>query len=199
VNTAILADGARWFLVLLFSLAILEKTRTLSQGSAAWHPLMVVSRRRRQYAGEIMGLSLVVDIIAFVLLLVSPIKGALLSAFLILGYSLAALGMHRRSPNGGCHCFWNLLNTSTRRGLLIRNGSLLVVVCLVLLGHAQPSIQGGAVALAILGFEFFLIRFFDGALQPARDKEANDLGSRSVKDSSHPDAWGAFIWRERPW
>ncbi len=118
-----LADGARWLLILAFLLAGVEKAITLHSRSAAWHPVMLVSKWRRRNAVRLMQLSLASDVLVVALLVGSPSLGALTSSALLIAYSVSAATVHSSGRSGGCRCVWGLLNATTKVGLALRTGS----------------------------------------------------------------------------
>ena len=54
-------DGVRWVLIAVFAFSIIEKAATLWTRSAAWHPVMLVSRGRRRHATTLMATALVAE------------------------------------------------------------------------------------------------------------------------------------------
>ena len=82
------ADGARWVLVIVFVLAAIEKASTLRSRSAAWHPVILVSARRRRHGGVLIAASLMADALAVGRLVSAPLAGAVFGAVLIAGYSI---------------------------------------------------------------------------------------------------------------
>ncbi len=146
----LIADGARWALVVLFSLAALEKVTTLHSRAAAWHPIMLVSRFRREHASVLVAVSLVADVGALLLLAVRPKVGAALCIALIVIYSTAGVGMHAKAGDAGCRCFWKVMNTSARTGLIARNALLVASAALVLVGAPRVSMGGLAIGAGLL-------------------------------------------------
>lgn len=149
--TPIVADGARWGLAALFALACVEKASSLLRRTAAWHPVMLVSPRRRRRAQLLMGASLLADAAAVFLLLAAPILGALIASALIVLCTWAAKPLHERDEPTDCKCFFRVLNTRTRSGLVGRNCLLLVMAIDVLLGRPTGSWVGAMLGGALLG------------------------------------------------
>jgi hypothetical protein len=138
-----MAEGARWLLVVVFALAAVEKGATLWTRSVAWHPVMLVSRARRRHATTLMGAALAADLVAVALLLAVPVAGAAAGAALVVAYSILSLPVHGgRQSVGSCRCFWKVLNTTTRRGLLVRN------VLLAAFALAAAAVPPATVTLA---------------------------------------------------
>ena len=116
------SEGLRWTLILVFALALLEKISVLGAGTAAWHPMIVLSERRRRHATSLMAAASASDAATIMLLLIWAPVGALASASLIAVYSTLALGMRNRAE--GCRCFWKVLDATSLPTLLVRNLAL---------------------------------------------------------------------------
>jgi methylamine utilization protein MauE len=155
------ADGARWALVAVFALAAVEKFSSLHSGTAAWHPVMLVSRRRRQAAKTLMGSSLCADILAILLLLISPLAGGLLSIALVAAYSVAGKRVHMSTDNDGCRCFWRILNTSTGSGFVVRNAFLVALAASVATLSPVPSAAGTVWGVIVLAISWTITRLAD--------------------------------------
>lgn len=156
------ADGARWALAAVFALAAVEKFASLHSGTAAWHPVMLVSRRRRQAARTLMGISLCADILALLLLVVvSPSAGGLLSVALVAAYSVAGRRVHMSTDDEGCSCLWRILNSATRSGFVIRNAFLVALAAYVAAVTPVPSFAGAAWGVIILIIGWAITRLAD--------------------------------------
>lgn len=142
----LVADGARWALVVLFSFAALEKAATLKSNAAAWHPIMLMNQFRRAHATLLMAVSLVADVAALGLLVAWPNVGATLCIALIVIYSTASVRMHDQAGATGCRCFWKFMNTTATIGLLARNALMVAYAALVLVVGARRASIGGLVA-----------------------------------------------------
>jgi hypothetical protein len=152
LNLDAIVNGARWALVIVFAFAVIEKIQALKSGSAAWHPVMLVSACRRRWATHLMAGSLAVDVVAIGLLIGDQVKGGLLSAVLVVVYSIAGARVHIQSAEE-CRCLWKLLNTSTRRGLVVRNCVLVLLAGLVMTGSpaiSMPGLVWGAALLVVV-------------------------------------------------
>jgi hypothetical protein len=145
-----LADGARWALVVVFSLAAVEKAQTLLHRSAAWHPVMLAHPRWRRHATALMGASLLGDIGAVAALVLRPAWGGVAAAVLLGSYSLAARGVHGSGGGEDCRCLWKVLRTTTWRGLLARNLGLLWLAGLAATGPEASSLRGVAAGALLL-------------------------------------------------
>lgn len=113
--------------MVLFSLGALEKVTTLHSRAAAWHPIMLMTRFRREHATLLVAISLVADVGALLFLAVWPKVGAPLCIALIVIYSTAGVGMHAKAGDAGCRCFCKFMNTTTRTGLVARNSLFLAL------------------------------------------------------------------------
>jgi hypothetical protein len=132
-------DGVRWVLIAVFALSIIEKAATLWTRSAAWHPVMLVSRGRRRHATTLMATALVADAATIVLLGLLPSVGAIAAGVLLAAYTVLALPI----PSGGrgtCRCFWKVLDTTTKPAFLGRNAVLAALTTTV--AAAPPSRAG---------------------------------------------------------
>lgn len=105
------AGSALLVMLSVFLLAGSEKVLVLYRGASNWHPVMLVSLRRRHLARILMTGSLGVDIITLTLLLVAPRAGGVAAMVLICAYTVAALPAHRVGTASECGCFFALLNT----------------------------------------------------------------------------------------
>lgn len=142
-----LADGARWVLILVFCLAALEKAGMIRSRSSAWHPVILASPLLHRHATAIMLASLTADVAAVVLLLINPVAGGVASTMLVAAYSGAGWRAHTLPNARGCRCLWRFLNTSTKGGLAVRNVSLLLLAALV--SSVPGRISGGSLLAAI--------------------------------------------------
>ena len=145
-----LADGARWALVVAFSLAAVEKAETLLHRAAAWHPVILAHPAWRRHAAVLMGASLLADLAAVAALLIRPVSGALLAAALVGVYSVAARGVHGSGGGEDRRCLWRVLQTRTWRGLLARNLGLLCLAGLAAVGPEAASLRGVAAGALLL-------------------------------------------------
>lgn len=136
------AEGARWVLALAFLLAAMEKVLALRSRSAAWHPVMLVSPVRRRLANTLFSISAVADICAVVLLILAPRNGGVLAGALVFTYTVAGWSVHAGGHEEQCDCFWRVLNTYTREGLLVRNSLLIVSAILVSTGVSSQQLSG---------------------------------------------------------
>jgi hypothetical protein len=162
-----LADGARWALMTLLVLAALEKLASLLRGTAAWHPVLLVSPTRRRWAGWLMGASLLADSTALFLLVASPRRGAALTLALIVVYTSAALPLHTHRSSD-CRCFSNYFNSKTRSGLVARNAWIVLMTVLVLLTSPNASWIGLSLGGLLLATTLLLIRLVDRGTAAAR-------------------------------
>lgn len=135
--TELVADGARWAVLVVFVLASVEKVGVLRSRSSEWHPVMLVTQWRRQHARLLIILSLVMDTTAAMLLLVKPPLGLLLAASLLITYTAAAIRAHNGRDD--CRCLWKMLNARTTLGLIMRNALLLGLTLLALLRMPQDG------------------------------------------------------------
>jgi hypothetical protein len=146
IDARAVAGAARIVLLLVFALAAFEKLTTLLTRSAAWHPVLVMGRRRRRYASRLIAASLVADGFVLITLVASPTVGALVASTLVITYTAAGLGASHSQE--GCRCFWRAFNSSTSAGMVARNA------CLILLAagsrYLLPRSSAGALALAVL-------------------------------------------------
>ena len=133
------ASGARWALVVVFSLAALEKLHTLRSGSAAWHPVLLITDLRRRHAVQLLALSLTADIGEIVLLLGRPALGGVVAFMLVVTYTVAAFPVHGTGGRDGCRCFWRVLNARSRDGMVARNGALGALGLVVATATAQSA------------------------------------------------------------
>jgi hypothetical protein len=120
------ADGARGVLFAVFTLSLVEKGATLWRRSAAWHPVMLVSPRRRRHATALMAAGLVADLATTVLLVVLPEAGAVSAVALVLAYTVLALPA-LSGGSGTCRCLWKLLEAKTAVAFLCRNAVLVAL------------------------------------------------------------------------
>ena len=162
------ADGARWVLVIVFALAAIEKASTLRSRSATWHPVILVSARRRRHGVLLIAASLIADALALGLLVSAPLVGAVFGAALIAGYSIAARTVHLATSEERCSCFWKGINTSTKLGLMIRNLFLFVLAGLVTVLPPAPTPTGLLWAAGMLTVLFVLARAADRSGSGAR-------------------------------
>jgi hypothetical protein len=152
-TNAIVADGARWALIAVMVLAGAEKFTSLRRRAAAWHPVMLVSLRRRHWAQLLMSTALLLDICAALFLVVTPQLGAALASAAILTYTWASLPMHHADKPADCRCFIGVLNTRTRVGFLARNSLLFLFTLAILVRRPEASWAGvmlGGVLLAVV-------------------------------------------------
>jgi hypothetical protein len=148
-----LSDGARWVLFLVFVLAAVEKVSILRSGSARWHPMMLVSDRRRRHADLLIASSLTAETAVLVTLLVHATWGAIVAVSLIVIYTVAAQPT-RRNRDAGCQCLWKILNPTKSSGLIARNAFLLglsAVVYLVSPRLSLLSILWSVILLLLVG------------------------------------------------
>lgn len=171
------ADGARWALVALLTLAATEKLASLLHGTAAWHPILLASPTRRRWAGALMTTSFFVDCASVLLLIASTRLGAALALSLIVTYSWAAIPIHRQERSD-CRCFFKYFKSQTRFGLLARNGWLLLLATLIFVSPPNWSSSGvvwGAVLLGVTQvFTTIADRIGDRAVRGSAG--AGDLG-----------------------
>lgn len=156
-----LMDGARWVLVFAFALAATEKADALRKHRAPWHPVMLASSRRRQQAGTLMFGSLVLDLTIVVLLVATARLGALVSVFAIVTYTWAAIPMHSHGGVSECGCFFKLLATRTKAGLVARNSLMLLLSGIVAIGEPVGSWLGAVSGVAILAALMVSTYLFD--------------------------------------
>jgi len=145
------ADGARWMLASLLTLACAEKASSLRSRATGWHPIMLVSATRRRFSRLLMGASLLADASAVLMLVVAPRAGAILASTLILPYTWAAISAHQPGDRSSCRCFFRLVNTRTKLGLIVRNGWLIGASLVVLVWHPHASWAGIALGGVLLG------------------------------------------------
>lgn len=201
------ADGGRWVLVVMLALAAIEKGASLHSRSAAWHPVMLVSSRRRQHAAKLLTISLVADVAAIALLVFDPKIGALASGALILLYTVAAIRVHGEAGGGDCRCFWKFLNVRTRKGLAARNATLLGLTAGVAIGRPVPSVGGLGWAVVVLGLLALLTglaergaeaRFRAESLVP-RGSGIDAAGSASLEGEGEAHGLPAVLEEVHPW
>jgi hypothetical protein len=133
----LLGSVSRWVLVVVFSLAALEKIGTLRSKAAAWHPVLLVSDWRRRHAVHLLVVSLAADAAALILLVVRPALGATLAMLLVVAYTYAALAVHSGRIGHGCRCFWRVLNVRSRSGMVARNTALAILAFLTAASNAD--------------------------------------------------------------
>lgn len=147
MSVDLLADSARWFLVLAFLLALGEKGLVLARRATSWHPVIVVSSWRRRHAGLLITSALLADAVSVVLLLLRPSLGAACAIGLVIVYSASA--WKARLDADGCRCFLGLLDASSRRAMLLRNGCL-ASFGLMVVGWSPSDTWEGLVGGALL-------------------------------------------------
>lgn len=130
-----LLQGASWALGAVFVLSAAEKAQALRLRSAAWHPVMLISQRRRERATVLMAVGLAADLAIVALLAVSPRVGGPVAALLLLTYTWLAWPI--AAHGGSCRCLWRVLDVQTQTALLCRNAALVVVALVT--GVASPS------------------------------------------------------------
>lgn len=161
-------DGARWVLIAVFALSVVEKATTLWTRSAAWHPVMLVSRGRRRHATPLMATALVADAATVVLLGLLPSVGAIAASVLLAAYTVLALPIHS-GGRGICRCFWKILDTTTKPAFLGRNAVLATLATTV---AAQPPSRAGsagaAFGAALLVGLAALVAGLDALFRPAK-------------------------------
>ena len=163
----LIGEGARWSLVIVFVLAIAEKVATLRSGSAQWHPLMLVTLRRQKYATPLMIASLFVDVLAVALLVSRSAEGALVSGGILLVYTAAAWPVHESSSDSTCRCFYGLFNSSTRKGLILRNSLLFALAVVTWLEPVRSVTWSGMLgAILLLAAIAVASRFTDKSFGP---------------------------------
>jgi hypothetical protein len=145
-----LADASRWALVMVWTLATIEKASSLLRGSSAWHPLIVINPWRRSHAKELFASALVADVATLSLLSVAPRPGGVASASLIALYSAASLSAPP-SLADGCHCFWRVLDATSRPALIARNAVLIALSLWVAVIVPHPFLRGTLYSLPVLG------------------------------------------------
>jgi hypothetical protein len=143
-----LAPGARLALMFLFLLSGAEKALTLRARSAAWHPVILANPVLRPHAALWATASLAWDVTAAILVVLWPTVGLTLCASALLVYT-AVGGRVQTSRGETCRCFWKLLDTSSRSGLIIRNVSLLALVLLGAMTQTGDTISFGAVLASV--------------------------------------------------
>lgn len=147
--------------MVIFSLAAVEKLNLLRTNAAAWHPIMLASPRRRHNATLLMALGLGADLVVVALLLSQPARGSVVAAILVLGYSIAAMGVPESVGGSSCRCLWKVMNTWTRSGLLVRNS---MFVGLAALARVQPVVQITRESLVWAGLLFVIVTGLSGAV-----------------------------------
>lgn len=144
------SQAARLALLVMFLLSCSEKSVTLAQRRARWHPLLLAGARRR-HATLLMSLSLSADLMAVLYLVGAPQLGVLLAGILTLCYTALAVALP--IAGGKCGCFAGVFETSTRTGLLVRNGLIVAIVASSLpWKDFSAAIGAGEVGLAIAIF-----------------------------------------------
>jgi hypothetical protein len=161
---AVVADGIRWLLAGLLSLAAAEKALVLLHRSAAWHPVILVARWRRRWARQLVTAGLALDVGATLALAVVPTVGGPAAASLTAVYWGAAWGLHGLGGASGCQCFFGVLNTSSRTALSIRNATIIALGILVAVTRPDATWQGGAIALTLLSLLFAMTRRREAAI-----------------------------------
>lgn len=179
----ILADGARWTLVAVFALSAFEKVITLHARSAAWHPVMIVSRRRRTHAPLLMAAALLGDATGVALLVGRPYTGGLVAALLLSVYSVAGVSGYRSPGDRHCRCVWKILDTASRLTFLSRNVLLFLFAVAVALVRPTSSVLGlgwGLTFLVLLtrslkGVDHLLAEVTSGSQQPPLRQDSPGL------------------------
>lgn len=149
MNVGAIAYGARALLTVVFILAVIEKVITLQRKSAAWHPVLIVSRWRRNHAPALIDAALMSDLTAVVLLVVTPPAGAVVSIAILLAYTVAAIPMHAAPTSSPCRCMWKILDTTTRGGLLLRNALLALLSSTLIVASPIGSVEGWGWTLSL--------------------------------------------------
>jgi len=143
-----LADGARWALVVAFSLAAVEKAETLLHRAAAWHPVILAHPAWRRHATALMGAALLADLLAVGLLVTAPASGGVAAAVLAGGYTVAARGLP--DAGEGCRCLWKVVEARTWQALVARNAALAVLAMAVAVAPPRPGLEGAFWGLGLL-------------------------------------------------
>lgn len=146
VSAGVMSEGARIALVAVLCLAAVEKADVLRSGAAAWHPVLLRSSWRRRHATALMAAASFADLLAVALLVWRPALGAVLSAALVAGYTVAA-GAQAGRQDEGCRCMWKLLDSRTATGLLVRN-TLLVALSVPVAVVGPAGVDSGAAVFA---------------------------------------------------
>jgi hypothetical protein len=160
-------EGARWALIAVFVLAVTEKGTSLWTRAAAWHPLMLVSSVRRRRAHALMAAALIADFVTVALLVLFPVAGAVGAGLLAAAYTALAFPVHA-AGQGGCRCFWRVLNTTTKPALLARNAVLLALALTVAFrAPAATEPAGLAVGAGLLAGLAALVAVLDARARPS--------------------------------
>lgn len=191
IESAEIWDGARWALILIFSLALLEKLHVLQTTSPRTHPVVQASRLLARFPLQSILISLGLDLASIVLLSFRPLEGALTSSGAILIYTVAGAAVFGGSETskgnqpGGCRCFSGQLDTSSRTSFLIRNGVLLLMAISVAVTRPIVSVAGVAWGLGLVGLLSVAISVAEG--RPLmRPSDPPGHGAAFQGDESHP-------------
>jgi hypothetical protein len=153
VATDLLADGAFWFLLIVFVLASFEKILILSRHQAAWHPIFLGLRPVvRRFSRELLAMSAIMDLLCASLLFLHTTGGAPLATALIVVYSAVGLLARSSMSESGCRCLWKALEAKSVEGLMVRNLCLFLVATFPIVWGAPPfSVGGLMVGVVMLG------------------------------------------------
>lgn len=162
------ADGMRWALLIILALASLEKAERLHSGHASDHSAIHRWAALRRYPRLVMTASLFADILASVLLVLEPSMGGVAAISLLTSYSTAALGRSDEDTWGeitsnGCQCLPGSLETKSAKGLLARNGVLVIFAGVVSGVSPTPSFPGMLWAAVLLTLLAKLVAAIEGS------------------------------------
>lgn len=138
-----ISAGASAFVVIVLVFALAGKASTLTHGSSAWHPMIIVSPWRRKYATALVSLAAAIEVVTLISLVWIPKIGAFMGCAL-----MAAYGAASRDVAGHCKCLGALFDAHTRKGLLLRN-SVISIACLAILPNAPRFDAFAVVPLAV--------------------------------------------------
>lgn len=119
-----LADLAAGALSIVLGLSMFEKGTVLFARSAAWHPVIVVSRRRRRYAIILMTGGLMSEVLISTGLAMGLREAGAVFVALLVIYTAAGIGVYTVRPSekhSTCRCLFGLLEARELVGFLGRN------------------------------------------------------------------------------
>lgn len=132
------ADATAVLLAVLLAFSAAVKADESRTGAAAWHPLALLAGWTTGRARWLFGLSAASDAAVAVGLVLSPSGARWPALGLVILYSVVGWSYQAGSAGTTCRCFGSLLDVSTRRALLVRNGVL--AAALMVPGSARAPV-----------------------------------------------------------